>query len=129
MFEKASRLKLRFTSPKGPITVEDLWDLPLTSSTGKANLDDLARALHQQLESQNIGSFVLTVSPNNALEQLKFDLVVHVIKVRLAENEAARKLAVAREKKQQIMEIISRKETESLSNASLDDLRAMLSSL
>ena len=129
MFEKASRLRVRFETSKGALNVEDLWDLPLTSTTGKANLDDLARALHQQLESQNIGSFVLTVSPNNALEQLKFDLVLHVIKVRLAENEAARNLAVAREKKQQIMEIISRKENESLSNASLDELRAMLGSL
>ncbi len=36
---------------------------------------------------------------------------------------------MAREKKQQIMEIISRKENESLSNASLDELRAMLGSL
>ena len=32
MFQKASRLKLRFDSPKGLLSVEDLWDLPLTSA-------------------------------------------------------------------------------------------------
>ena len=129
MFEKASRLKLRFTSPKGPITAEDLWDLPLTSSTGKANLDDLARQLHQSLESQKVGSFVTKTTPTEAGIQLQFDIVLHVIKVRLAEIEAAAQREATRAKKQQIMEIISRKETESLSNASLDELRAMLGSL
>ena len=129
MFEKASRLKLRFPSPKGALTVEDLWDLPLTSSTGKANLDDLARTLHQQLESQKVGSFVTKATPLGAGTQLQFDIVLRVIEVRLAENEAAAQREAAHAKKQQIMEIISRKETESLSNASLDDLRAMLSSL
>lgn len=129
MFEKASRLKLRFPSPKGALTVEDLWDLPLTSATGKANLDDLARTLHQQLESQKIGSFVTKAAPIAAGTQLQFDIVLRVIEVRLAENEAAAQREAARAKKQQIMEIIERKETEVLSGASLDDLRAMLSSL
>ena len=129
MFEKASRLKLRFPSPKGSLSVEDLWDLPLTSTTGKANLDDLARTLHQSLESQKVGSFVTKATSAETGIQLQFDIVLHVIKVRLAEIEAAAQREAARAKKQQIMEIISRKETESLSNASLDELRAMLSSL
>ena len=129
MFEKASRLKLRFPSPKGSLAVEDLWDLPLTSTTGKANLDDLARELHQSLEGQKLGSFVTKATPTATGTQLQFDIVLHVINVRLAENEAAAQREAASAKKQQIMEIISRKETESLSNASLDELRAMLGSL
>lgn len=129
MFEKASRLKLRFPSPKGALTVEDLWDLPLTSSTGKANLDDLARRLHQSLESQKVGSFVTKAATADDRLQLQFNIVLRVIEVRLTENEAAAQREAARAKKQQIMEIISRKETESLSNASLDELRAMLGSL
>lgn len=129
MFEKASRLKLRFPSPKGSLSVEDLWDLPLTSTTGKANLDDLARTLHQSLESQKVGSFVTKATSAETGIQLRFDIVLHVINARLAEIEAAAQREAARAKKQQIMEIISRKETESLSNVSLDELRAMLGSL
>lgn len=129
MFEKASRLKLLFPSPKGPLVVEDLWDLPLTSTTGKANLDDLARELHQTLENKKVGSFVTKAPSADVRTQLQFDIVLHVINVRLAENEAAAQREAASAKKQQIMEIISRKEIESLSNASLDELRAMLGSL
>lgn len=51
MFIKASRTKLRFESPKGLLSVEDLWDLPLISTMGKANLDDIAKTAFQALMS------------------------------------------------------------------------------
>ena len=51
MFEQASRLKLRFTTARGSLSVEDLWDLPLTSTTGKPNLDDIAKSLNRELRA------------------------------------------------------------------------------
>lgn len=50
IFEQTSRLKLRFDTTKGMLTAEDLWDLPLTSDAGKANLDDVAQSLHRELK-------------------------------------------------------------------------------
>ena len=58
MFEKATRRKLRFTSAAGLLSTEDLWDLPLTSATGKANLDDIAKALNRRLKDAEEVSFV-----------------------------------------------------------------------
>ena len=49
MFEKASRLKLRFSTSIGMLSAEDLWDLPLSSRNGTANLDDVARNLDVDL--------------------------------------------------------------------------------
>ncbi len=43
MFEYATRHKLRFTSSKGELTVEQLWDAPLLSGDG-FNLNNIAKA-------------------------------------------------------------------------------------
>jgi len=64
MFEKASRSKLRFMSTKGLLTVEDLWDIPLTSKNG-VSLDDIAKSLHKQIKESEETSFVEEVSKKN----------------------------------------------------------------
>ena len=129
MFEKAARLKLRFTTPVGDLSAEDLWDLPLASRAGKANLDDLARALHQQIEQAPTVSFVKPTEPVSVIPQLKFDLVLHIIKVKLAEQEAAQKAQTTRERKQQIMALIEQKKNDALGASSIDELQAMLDAL
>jgi len=129
MFEKASRAKFRFDTPKGQLTVEDLWDLPLTSSTGRANLDDVARGLHRQLKNDDNVSFVDTVNKSDQVVQMKFDLVKHIIDVRLAENEIARKKQHDAEKRQKIMSIIADREDDALKNLPLEELRKALSEL
>lgn len=128
MFEQASRLKVRFDTPAGLLSAEDLWDLPLTSATGRANLDDIARGLHGALKeaSDNV-SFVAPVS-NSTDErlQLGFDIVKRVIEVRVAERDAAKSEADRKARKQRIMGIIAQKEDEKLSNTSVEELRQML---
>lgn len=130
IFEEASRQKLRFPSPKGLLTVEDLWDLPLTSNTGKANLDWIACTLHAELENQPKTSFVVkNTSPIDKLGKLSLDVVVHIIEVRLAENEQKKQLENRREQKQQLLTIIAQKEAEQLHGTSLDELRARVAAL
>ena len=127
MFLKASRLKLRFDSPKGQLTVEDLWDIPLTSNTGKANLNDIARDLHSKVKVE-IVSFVEPAKPND-IDELRFEIVKYVISVRVAERDAAAKAQMVAEQKQQIMSLIKQKEIEQLGASSIDDLKALLASL
>jgi len=127
MFEKATRMKLRFATPLGRLSIEDVWELPLLG--GDACLDDIARALHRELKDNSEESFVIqTTKPNEELE-LKFELVKHVIAVRLQEQEAAENAAKAREKKQQILAIIADKEVESLKGKGIDELRELLEGL
>lgn len=131
MFEQASRRKLRFAIPGGQITVEDLWDLPLTSRSGRGNLDDLARGLHRQLKQTNDDvSFVEPVenSKNEDLN-LRFELVKHVIAVRVAERRAAAEREERTAKKQQLLEVLSRKENAELEGKSVDELRSMINAL
>ena len=129
MFDKAFRQKLRFESSMGQLSVEDLWDLPLTARSGKANLDDIAKELHHQLKNGDDISFVIQSKKSDETIQLKFDIVKHIIDVRLAEQSAAETLRSNKEKKQQLLAIISQKENEGLMNTSLDELKKMAESL
>lgn len=129
MFEQASRMKLRISTPAGNLSVEDLWELPLSSRTNKLNLDDIARSLHQELKNQDDVSFVTEkTSPKQSLLQLQFDIVKHIIDVKLSERNAAVNATKEKEKKDKILKIISEKEEDNLKNLSVDELKAMLSS-
>lgn len=131
MFEKASRMKLRYETTKGNLSVEDLWVLPLTTiKIDNPSLDNIYIALNKQIkESGESESYVKkTTKPNETL-LIKFEIVKYIIDVRLAENEAAAIKAKAKEQKQQILQIISQKENEQLSNASLEELRKMANEL
>lgn len=135
MFEKASRLKLRFASPKGSLTVEDLWDLPLTSTRG-ASLEGIGQSLQSEINDKAASTFRIQTesvseTSNGAgnLLTLKFDVLKHIVEVRLAENAVERAKAENKQKKQQILEIISRKQNEKLESTPLEELTAMLNSL
>ncbi len=127
LFEQATRMKLRISSSYGNISVEELWDLPLTSRSNKLNLDDIARSLHLELKNQDDVSFVTEkTSPKQSLLQLQFDIVKHIIDVKLAERNAAVNATKEKEKKDKILKIISEKEEDNLKNLSVDELKAMI---
>ena len=129
MFATAARMKLRFASPKGYLMVEDLFDLPLTSATGKANLDDIAKDLHRQIKAGTEESFVTPASGVSKELQIGFDIVKFVIAERVAERDAAAAKKATQERKQQIMAIIAHKENQALSETSIEDLRKMIEAM
>ncbi len=129
MFQQASRLALRFATVKGDLTVEDLWLLPLISATGKANLDDIARGLYNQLKETNVVSFVTPAQKADPTVQLRFDIVKHIIGVRVAENAAAATARANREKKQALLGVLAQKENEALLAMPLDELRRQIEAL
>ena len=128
LFEQAARIKLRFESIKGLLSTEDLWDLPLTSAKS-VSLDGIARALYRQLRSGDDISFVNPGTTANVADQLRFDIVKHVIDTKMAENAAAADADKRKEKKQHLLGIIAQKEGEALTALSVDDLRKMVNDL
>jgi hypothetical protein len=130
MFEKATRQKLRFDTVRGQLTVEDLWDLPLSSRANQPNLDDIARALNKAIK--NTGEDVSFVNPAASSDpslQLRFDIVKHVIDTVLSENAARNERRQRAEKKERLLSIIAEREDESLKSMPLDELRKALEEL
>ena len=127
MFEEASRLKLRFDTAKGPLSVEDLWELPLTSARS-ISLDNIAVSLHQHMQNTGV-SFVRNDSEPDRLTKLRFDIVKHIIDVRLAERAKADNDKAIADRKQKILEIIARKEDAALESAPIEELRKLIAGL
>jgi len=128
-FEQAAQIKLRFDTTQGRLTVEDLFDLPLTSLSGRVNLNDIAKGLARQIKTaEEVTSFVDTVpsGPGAALT-LAFDLVKHGIRV--AERDATATAMKKKEEKQKILALIADKQDEALRGKSLEELQKMVEAL
>jgi hypothetical protein len=130
MFEEASRLKLRFQSNRGILSVEDLWSLPLVSKTDGVSLDILAKDYYHQLKEEDDSvSFVEPVKEVNKIPTLKLEIIKYIISVRLAERDAKAQELQRREQKQRLLALISNKEDEVLAGKSLNELREMVDQL
>lgn len=127
VFLEATRQGLRFSTTQGLLSVEDLWDLPLTSQRG-SSLDSLAISLSKQLRDQT-ESFVNLADASNEEITLKFNIVKQIIDIKLAERAAAKLAKDRAEKRQKILAILDRKEEAVLESSSADELRTMLATL
>jgi len=128
MFEKASRLKLRFYTFIGNVTAEDLWDLPLTNSNGP-NLDDAAKSISRYIKEDAEESFVEVKTVSNEVLELKLSIVKHVIAVKLEESARASNALINKERKEKLLVLIADKDNEALKSLSREDLKAMVDEL
>ena len=124
MFEEATRLKLRFNTGLGNLAVEDLWDLPLLGE--KASLDSIAKWLNKAIKEESEESFVVKKTIANAVLNLKFEIVKHIIDVKLEEAERREKAAETKAKKERIMAILEEKQDDDLKSKSADELKDLL---
>lgn len=127
MFERAARLKLRFPSVVGQLSVEELWSLPLQGAANRASLDSVAREINSRLKAGEL-SFV-SPTPVDSLLQLSMDIVKHIIAVRMQEASQQDLRRQRAERKQQLLALIARKEEAALEGHSLEDLRKMAEEL
>jgi hypothetical protein len=117
MFEKASKIKLRFPY-KGMITTEDLWDLPAKE------LDSIYRAIGKELKSVQEDSLLEKKTGGSVLE-LQIGIIKYIYVAKQEEAERREKTFARREQIRQLDDIIAQKENTALSEKSLDDLKKM----
>ena len=129
LFQQATREKFRFESSKGDLSVEQLWDLPLTSRTG-FDLDTVAKAVNANLKSSNEESFV-NVSNNPAVSRLQaqLEVVKAIIEIKLALAEAAKKRVEKAAERQRLMEVLHSKKDQELQGLSVEEIERRLSQL
>jgi uncharacterized protein YabN with tetrapyrrole methylase and pyrophosphatase domain len=128
MFEKATRAKLRFETSKGNLSVEDLWDLPLSARDG-FDLDSVAKAASKKLKETQEESFVKPATVSNTEHELKLEIVKFIISVKLKEKADREEAATKSETKKKLMEVLARKQDAALESMSAEEIEAKINSL
>lgn len=123
IFERASRAKLRFTVGKGEASAEDLWDLSLET------LNQVAIKVNKALKEEGEESFIGTKSKTQTQNQLRLDILKHVIAAKLQAKEAAATRAANQAKVSQLKELINKKAVSDLEAKSMDELQGLLGEL
>lgn len=122
IFEKASRLKLRFAI-NGSCTTEDLWDF------SKETLAELEVKLQENVEKQGKTNRFAKKNGKLAIEELKLAIVSQIIDTKVAEEEESANATAKKAKRDEILALIAAKQKDSLAQKSIEDLQKELESL
>lgn len=128
LFELATYRAFRFPSNKGEVTVEQLWQMPLQSKSG-FDLDTVAKEVYAKVKGATEESFVEEVSPRAEDDQLKLNIVKHIIKFKLDQNKAQKDRVAKAQEKARLMEILSSKKDQELQSLSKEELEARIAAL
>lgn len=130
IFEIASRNRFRYTSSAGPLTTEELWDLPLKADRRNgANLNDIAVALHRDVKAAETESFVDDVPKANKATEIKLEVVKAVIAHKKALIKAAETRAANAAQIEKIRNVIVDQQDAALKTKTPEELQALLASL
>jgi len=125
-FEKATRVKLRFSTESGLLSVEQLWSLKYDK------LVELETALTETVEKYGKRSRrqAVTRSTEQELDELRLEIVTHILNVKDTEAAAAANAAQAKAHNEKIYDLIKEREDAELrkkvAEMPLDQLKSLL---
>lgn len=123
LFIEASRRAIRFTSSKGLLAVEDLWNLPLQA------LDNIAVSLDEQIQKAGKKSFLAKRAASTLELDLAFEVVKHILETRVAEDEAKKDKANKEAKRAQLKALLEEKQMDKIKGQTIEEIEAQLASL
>ena len=118
--------KVRFNSPRGPLTVEDLFDLPLT---GPFSLDSISTIVLAEQDAQPRKSLVTTTKAPNKIADAKVEVLTAIIEFKQTQLEAKEKLALNKQRKAKLMDQLANIEKGDIEKMSKEDVLKELASL
>ena len=122
IFEVATRQKYRFPY-KGNISVEDIWDLPVTA------LDSIFKVLNAKAKQAQEESLLESKTKEDEETAIKIQIIRHIVGVKQAEALAREKAKENKEMKQRLLEIKAAREDKRLEGLSDADLDKMIAEL
>lgn len=124
IYKQAAQQKLRFETNKGNLTVEQLFDLPLTVLA--TAIRNLRGTMKKEVQVEDDLSFLDQPIKANTANQLRFEILKDIYLTKKAEAVAIITNREREERNQRIMELIKNKQDKELENKSIEELKAML---
>lgn len=129
IFEFATRSKLRFTSVRGELSVEQLWDAPLRSRDD-FNLNTIAKTTNKALKEISEESFVETTkTAEHTRREAALEVVKYIIDTKLTEETLAKTRAEKKQEKEKLLGILAEKQAGKLSELSEKELQKRIAAL
>lgn len=129
IFEYATRNKLRFSSSRGELTIEQLWDVPLRSKD-EFNLNSIAKAANKAFKDVSEENFVETrKTTDHTRREAALEVVKYVIETKITEEKAAEKRAENKKEREKLLTILAEKQEGKLSALSEKELQDRITAL
>lgn len=116
-------MKLRFSTDRGLLSIEDLWDLNLTQ------LNTLAKSLRKKLKEGEEEDFLNTKSEADVTDKLRFDIVLSILEVKKTEKAEREQASEIKMKREKLLGLIAEKQDADLRNKPVEELLKELEAL
>lgn len=123
LIQKAVRKKLRFTTLKGEVSVEDLFDLTL------ADLNEVAKHYNREVKEVEEEDFLKETSVANTDVLLRFNIAVYVLNIKKQEKEDQIKSLENKEAKDKLLSALSRKQDRAMEEMSEAEIQEAIAKL
>ena len=122
MYKSASKLKLRFQTNVGLVSVEQLWELNLVQ------LSNAVKAVKKVLKKDDDDelSFLEDGKKVDVENQLRFEILKDVYLTKKKESDEIREAADIKAHNQKILALIAEKKDDSLKGMSIEELEKQL---
>lgn len=122
LFELATRKKFRFSSTKGELSVEDLWDL------SENDLDNVYKNLNRQQVKSNEESLLDDVKADSDID-VAIEIVKHIFNTKRKEAEDRKNRANKAALRNKYINALAKKEDAEIEDMSKEELQAMIDSM
>lgn len=122
MFIKATRNKTRFPY-RGLISVEDLWELPVTE------LDKIYKTLNAKAKQSQEESLLETKTSEDEELTMQIEIVKYIVGVKLEEKKEAENAKAKKEQKEKLLRLLADKQDEELKDKTAEEIQKMIEEL
>ena len=129
IYKKAAKKKLRFSTNRGSLPVEQLFDLPkeeIRQLVIKARED--AKKSSGEVNDSELSFLDSPAKAKATDDELRFEILKDIYLTKKTAEEKAQKKAEAKANNKKILELIARKQDEALEKKSIKDLEKLLES-